>query len=56
MSFARLANMRLEYKWLVTVSVTLGMFMSILDSTIVNVAIPTMRAAFGRTSSTSSGS
>ena len=37
---------RLEYHWLVTISVTLGMFMSLMDSTIVNVAIPQMQHAF----------
>jgi len=39
-------NVRIAYKWLVTVSVTLGMFMSLMDHTIVNVAIPTLRGAF----------
>lgn len=34
-------------KWLVTVAVTLGMFMSLMDSTIVVVAIPQMQRAFG---------
>lgn len=37
---------RIAYKWLVTISVTLGMFMSLMDHTIVNVAIPTLRGAF----------
>lgn len=40
-------NGRIAYKWLVTVSVTLGMFMSLMDHTIVNVAIPTLRTTFG---------
>ena len=40
-------NGRIAYKWLVTVSVTLGMFMSLMDHTIVNVAIPTLRGIFG---------
>lgn len=40
-------NGRIAYKWLVTVSVTLGMFMSLMDHTIVNVAIPTLRGVFG---------
>ena len=35
------------YKWWVTLAVTLAMFMSIMDNTIVNVAIPTMQRAFG---------
>lgn len=33
-------------KWWVAITVTLGMFMSLLDSTIVNVAIPQMQRAF----------
>lgn len=41
-----LLKFRLEYQWLVTISVTLGMFMSLMDSTIVNVAIPQMQRAF----------
>lgn len=38
---------RPEYHWLVAVTVTLGMFMSLMDSTIVLVAIPQMQRAFG---------
>src|SRR5262249_16203879 len=38
---------RLEYKWWVTVVVSLGMLMSMMDSTIVNIAIPHMQHAFG---------
>lgn len=34
-------------KWWVTLAVTAGMFMSIMDHTIVNVAIPQMQHAFG---------
>ena len=41
------AKIHIPYKWLVTITVTLGMFMSLLDSTIVNVAIPQMQRAFG---------
>ena len=37
----------LAYKWWVTIAVTLGMFMSLMDSTIVIVAIPQMQKAFG---------
>ncbi len=37
----------IPYKWLVTIVVTMGMFMSLMDSTIVNVAIPQMERAFG---------
>jgi EmrB/QacA subfamily drug resistance transporter len=41
------AKVRIADKWWVTIAVTLGMLMSIMDSTIVNVAIPTLRGVFG---------
>ena len=37
----------LEQKWKVLISVMFGVFMIILDSTIVNVAFPTLRTEFG---------
>jgi EmrB/QacA subfamily drug resistance transporter len=37
----------LEQKWKVLISVMFGIFMVILDSTIVNIAFPTLRQAFG---------
>lgn len=37
----------LAYKWLVAIVVIFGIFMSILDGTIVNVAIPRLQTAFG---------
>jgi DHA2 family multidrug resistance protein len=37
----------LEHKWKVLISVTFGIFMIILDSTIVNIAFPTLRLKFG---------
>ncbi len=37
----------LEYKWVVTSVVVFGVFMSILDQTIVNIAIPRLQTAFG---------
>src|SRR5579875_121798 len=40
-------SVRLAYKWWVTIAVTLGMLMSLMDSTIVNLAIPQMQRAFG---------
>ncbi|GAC1557020.1 MAG: DHA2 family efflux MFS transporter permease subunit [Ktedonobacteraceae bacterium] len=47
MSLVPYSKIRLEYHWVVTVTVTLGMFMSLMDSTIVIVAIPQMQHAFG---------
>lgn len=38
---------RLEYKWIVAMVVILGVFMSILDQTIVNIAVPRLQTAFG---------
>ncbi len=38
---------RLEAKWKVLISVMFGVFMIILDSTIVNIAFPTLRLQFG---------
>ncbi|MEY2627363.1 MAG: hypothetical protein RJB08_1122 [Actinomycetota bacterium] len=37
---------RIEYKWVVAVTFVLGLFMEIMDTTIVNVAIPTLRKDF----------
>jgi len=37
----------LDYKWIVAMVVILGVFMSILDQTIVNIAIPRLQSAFG---------
>src|SRR3984893_11542551 len=37
----------LHYKWIVTLVVIFGAFMSILDQTIVNIAIPRLQTAFG---------
>ncbi len=37
----------LESKWKVLISVMFGVFMIILDSTIVNIAFPTLRSEFG---------
>src|SRR5438132_12596264 len=38
---------RLEYKWIVAMVVIIAVFMSILDQTIVNIAIPRLQTAFG---------
>ena len=35
------------YKWVVAGVVVFGIFMSVLDSTIVNIAIPRLQNAFG---------
>jgi Major Facilitator Superfamily len=40
-------GVRLQYKWIVTLVVIFGAFMSILDQTIVNIAIPRLQNAFG---------
>jgi len=37
----------LEQKWRILITVMFGLFMIILDSTIVNIAFPTLRAEFG---------
>ena len=37
----------LEYKWLVMIVIVFGLFMSVLDTTIVNIAIPRLQADFG---------
>src|SRR5437660_4125118 len=37
----------LEYKWVLAMVIILGVFMSILDQTIVNIAIPRLQTAFG---------
>lgn len=38
---------RLDYKWKVLISVIFGIFMIILDSTVVNVALRTVQSAYG---------
>src|SRR6266571_4504293 len=37
----------IPYKWLVVVAVVFGIFMSILDATIVNIALAKLQAVFG---------
>ncbi|HEY0754884.1 MAG TPA: DHA2 family efflux MFS transporter permease subunit [Ktedonobacteraceae bacterium] len=37
----------ISYKWVLSMVVILGVFMSILDQTIVNIAIPRLQSAFG---------
>src|SRR5437588_3926787 len=38
--------MRLDYKWQVAIIGALGLFMAVLDNTIVSVALPQMQLAF----------
>src|SRR5215468_6585520 len=38
--------MRLDYKWQAACVVALGLFMAVLDNTIVSVALPQMQKAF----------
>lgn len=38
---------RFQYKWRVALIVVIGLFLSVLDNTIISVALPNMRAAFG---------
>lgn len=47
MFFLSRITVSIAYKWLVTIAVSLGMFMSLMDMTIVNVAIPQMQSSFG---------
>ncbi|MBE3561811.1 MAG: DHA2 family efflux MFS transporter permease subunit [Ktedonobacteraceae bacterium] len=37
----------LSYKWVVAIVLVFGVFMSILDQTVVNIAIPRLQSAFG---------
>ena len=37
----------IPYKWLVVVAVVFGIFMSVLDATIVNIALAKLQAVFG---------
>ncbi|MDI6857548.1 MAG: MDR family MFS transporter [Dehalococcoidia bacterium] len=44
--------MRLEYKWIVGIVFAFGMFMNLLDATIVNVALPTFAREFQASAAT----
>ncbi len=44
---AQVARQGLSYKWIVAIVVILGAFMSVLDQTVVNIAIPRLQNAFG---------
>jgi EmrB/QacA subfamily drug resistance transporter len=43
---------RLEYKWLAAIAFVFGIFMTLLDLTIVNVALPTLAADFNAATTT----
>ena len=43
---------RIEYKWLVGIVFAFGMFMNLLDTTIVNVALPTFAREFNASATT----
>ena len=43
---------RLEYKWLVAVVFIFGLFMDLMDTTVVNVAVPTLTRDFHTSTST----
>src|SRR5437764_15115403 len=45
-STARRTTARVEYKWIVAAVFVCGMFMDILDTTIVNVALPDLGREF----------
>jgi DHA2 family multidrug resistance protein len=47
--FPSLSSSHPAYPWYVLLTVMLGTFMVVLDGTIVNVAIPTIMTAFGKT-------
>jgi len=47
MRFFSHGSVHIAYKWWVTLAVALGMIMSLMDSTIVNIAIPQMQHTFG---------
>lgn len=39
----------LDYKWLVAIAVIFGLFMAVLDTTVVNIAVAKLQAIFGAT-------
>ena len=43
---ARRFQLNLDYKWQVLICTVIGTFMTMLDSTIVNIALPKMAAVF----------
>jgi EmrB/QacA subfamily drug resistance transporter len=43
---------KIEYKWIVAITFVLGLFLEILDTTIIYVAIPTLEKEFGASAAT----
>ena len=43
------SDINMKHKWMITVSVLLGTFLSVMDSSIVNVALPHMMGNFAQT-------
>src|SRR5690348_1639281 len=39
----------LAYKWMVLIAVVFGLFMAVLDATVVNIALAKLQAVFGAT-------
>ncbi len=46
------STFRIQYKWLVAIVFTFGLFMDLMDTTVVNVAIPTLTRQFHSSTST----
>jgi len=44
---AALTQVRLAYRWKVLITVMIGVFMIMLDSTVINVAFQTLQREFG---------
>ena len=47
-----MADPKVSYKWLVAVAFVAGLFMDLMDATIVNVALPTLSRDFEATTDT----
>ena len=43
---------KIEYKWIVAITFVVGLFLEILDTTIIYVAIPTLEKDFGASAAT----
>src|SRR5260370_9747779 len=47
-----MGGLKVAYKWLVAVAFMAGLFMDLMDATIVNVALPTLGLDFGASTAT----